>query len=136
MKKILIGIEERLTLPDLGITLIARIDTGAKTSALHVERWEQILIDGKRHVQFDLQPAEGDAFAFCLPMLARRKIKSSNGTSQLRPVIKTHVLMRGHRWTIELTLANRETMQCPMLLGREAMGARVLVDPSAKHLLG
>ncbi len=135
MKKILIGIEERLTLPDLGLEVIARIDTGAKTSALHVEQLEVLRIDGKRHAKFALHadaPPEG---YFCLPLVSMRKIKSSNGAVESRPVVKTHLVMNTHRWLIELTLTNRDNMQYPMLLGREAMGSRVLVDPSAMHLL-
>ncbi len=135
MKKILIGIEEQLTLPDLGIDVIARIDTGAKTSALHVEHLEVVRINGKRHAQFALHPDTRLSNSFCLPLLAMRKIKSSNGAAESRPVIKTHLVMNGHRWMIELTLTNRDNMQYPMLLGREAMGSRVLVDPAAMHLL-
>lgn len=137
MKKIVIGVEEILTLPDLDIEVIARIDTGAQTSALHVERLLEEKIGGKRWVSFDVNKPVDDKvdFAFRLPVLAKRKIKSSNGTSESRPVIRTHLVMNGHRWSIELTLANRDSMTYPMLLGREAMGKRVLVDPSTEHLL-
>lgn len=137
MKKMIIGAEETLWLPDLGIDVTARIDTGAKTSALHVERLVEEKIDGKRWVKFDVEQPTDDRldYAFCLPILAKRKIKSSNGTAESRPVIKTHLQMKHHRWNIELTLTNRDSMIYRMLLGREAMGKRVLVDPSEKHLL-
>lgn len=144
MKKIIIGAEEVLMLPDLDLQLTARIDTGAQTSSLHVERLKLVKIDNKRTVYFDVSPQENtsaiddddtSSYQFCLPVVAVRKIKSSNGEAESRPVIKTHLLMNNHRWTIELTLSNREQMTYPMLLGREAMGKRVLVSPSERFLL-
>lgn len=136
MKKIIIGAEETLTLPDLDLQLTARIDTGAKTSSLHVERLNIVTHKDKRWVHFDVTPSQGtDEYQFFVPVVAVRKIKSSNGEAESRPVIKTHLAMNNHRWTIELTLTNREQMTFPMLLGRQAMGNRVLVAPSEKHLL-
>lgn len=144
MKKIIIGAEETLTLPDLGLQLTARIDTGAKTSSLHVERLKLVKVGKKRTVYFDVSPQENadtlndddtGSYQFCSPVVAVRKIRSSNGEAESRPVIKTHLVMNNHRWTIELTLTNREQMTYPMLLGREAMGNRVLVSPGEQYLL-
>lgn len=139
MKKIIIGAEEKLNLPDLNLHLLARIDTGAQTSALHVERWHVVKKDKKRLVYFDVKPQENSEdptdYQFCLPVLAMRKVKSSNGEAQSRPVIKTALVMHNHRWNIEITLSNRGQMTYPMLLGREAMGKRILVNPGACFLL-
>lgn len=139
MKKILVGAKEKLTLPDLDLHLLARIDTGAQTSALHVERLHVVKKEKKRWVYFDVIPQQAPQsptdYQFCLPVLAMRKVKSSNGEVQSRPVIKTTLVMQNHRWSIEITLSNREQMTYPMLLGREAMGKRILVSPGECFLL-
>ncbi len=102
---------------------------------------KKIIVGAEEELTFDLEPSVStdtneDEYAFCVPVLAKRKIKSSNGEVQSRPVIKTHLMINNHRWNIELTLTNRGAMHYPMLLGREAMGSRILVDPSQVNLLG
>lgn len=127
-----IGWREYLSLPQLDIAKIkAKIDTGAKTSALHafhIKTYEQ----GKQTiVNFKVHPIQGETKTTVLcvaPLKEYRKVKSSNGQSQLRPVIVTPVKLGEHKWEIELTLTNRDEMGFRMLLGRHAVRKRFLVD--------
>ena len=139
MNKIIIGNLEACELPDLGIKdLHVRIDTGAKTSALHVDNLKRIKVDGRPYVAFDLHPDVYDLeqIVHCkAPVADSRRIKSSNGEVEQRCVIKTTLKLGEHEWPIELTLSNRQDMTYLMLLGREAMGNRVLVDPAESFLI-
>ncbi|CAM2983312.1 RimK/LysX family protein [Vibrio mytili] len=137
--KIIIGNAEAICLPELGIThLEARIDTGAKTSSLHVDNIECFKKDGRFYVEFDLHPDiyHLEQVVRCTaPLKANRKVKSSNGTFEHRCVITTMMRMKDQQWPIDITLTNRENMTYMMLLGRQAMSDKVLVDPSQSHLL-
>ncbi|ASJ98362.1 ATP-dependent zinc protease [Shewanella marisflavi] len=139
MNKIIIGNLEACDLPDLGIKdLHVRIDTGAKTSALHVDNLKRIKVGGRPYVAFDLHPDVYDLeqTVHCkAPVHDSRRIKSSNGEVEQRCVIETTLKLGEHEWPIELTLSNRQDMTYLMLLGREAMGDRVLVDPSESFLI-
>ncbi|MCG9712654.1 RimK/LysX family protein [Shewanella insulae] len=139
MNKIIIGNLEACDLPDLGIKdLHVRIDTGAKTSALHVDNLKRIKVGGRPYVAFDLHPDVYDLeqIVHCkAPVHDSRRIKSSNGEVEQRCVIETTLKLGEQEWPIELTLSNRQDMTYLMLLGREAMGDRVLVDPSESFLI-
>lgn len=139
MKKIIIGNLEICHLPDLGISdLQVRIDTGAKTSSLHVDNLKRVKVGGRPYVEFDLHPDvyNLDQTVHCkAPMHDSRRIKSSNGEVEQRCVIQTTLQLGDHQWPIELTLSNRQDMTYLMLLGREGMGDRVLVDPAQSFLL-
>ena len=139
MNKIIIGNLEACDLPDLGIKdLHVRIDTGAKTSSLHVDNLKRIKVGGRPYVSFDLHPDVYDLeqIVHCkAPVHDSRRIKSSNGEVEQRCVIETTLKLGAHEWPIELTLSNRQDMTYLMLLGREAMGDRVLVDPSESFLI-
>lgn len=139
MNKLIIGNLELCSLPELGITdLQVRVDTGAKTSSLHVDNLKQIKQKGKPYVRFSLHPDVynlEDAVSCTAPLLDSRRIKSSNGKSELRCVIKTMLRLGELEWPIELTLTNREDMSYLMLLGREGMADRVLVDPSCSFMV-
>ncbi|CAM4070368.1 ATP-dependent zinc protease [Shewanella aquimarina] len=139
MNKIIIGNLEACDLPDLGIKdLHVRIDTGAKTSALHVDNLKRIKVGRRPYVAFDLHPDVYDLeqIVHCkAPVHDSRRIKSSNGEVEQRCVIETTLKLGEHEWPIELTLSNRQDMTYLMLLGREAMGDRVLVDPSESFLI-
>lgn len=137
--KFIIGALELCDLPSLGIhELQVRVDTGAKTSSLHADNVEKFKHKGKPWVRFDIHPDaySVDRAVHCqAPLHDIRKVKSSNGVSEERYVIKT-LLDLGHQsWAIEITLTNRADMNNMMLLGREGMGARLLVDPSLTFLL-
>lgn len=132
--KIIIGRLESIGLPELGIEAMqVRVDTGAKTSSLHVDNIRKTLIDGIHSVTFDIHPDAHnvDRIVSCsAPISDIRKIKSSNGDIEQRYVIETPVTLGNESWSIEITLTDRSDMSYLMLFGREAIGKRFLVDPS------
>ncbi|SEL27438.1 Uncharacterized conserved protein [Colwellia chukchiensis] len=132
--KAIIGRLESIALPELAISdLQVRVDTGAKTSSLHVDNIAKIKKDGKRMVTFDLHPDVHNVknIVSCqAPIHDIRRVKSSNGTSEQRYVISTPVKLGDELWNIEITLTDRSDMSYLMLFGREAIGDRFLVDPS------
>lgn len=131
--KMIIGWREWLALPDLGVPAIkAKVDTGAKTSALHAFDISPFEQGGDRFVSFSVHPLQGndDVVIQCTaPLVDRRKVTSSSGQSQRRYVIATTLQVAGRSWSIELTLTNRDVMKFRMLLGRDAMKGRLIVDP-------
>ncbi|MCG9697944.1 RimK/LysX family protein [Shewanella sp. Isolate11] len=139
MNKIIIGNLESCNLPDLGISdLHVRIDTGAKTSSLHVDNLKRIKVKGRPYVSFDLHPDiyNLEQIVHCqAPVFDSRRIKSSNGEVEQRCVIQTTLQLGDNQWPIELTLSNRQDMTYLMLLGREGMGNRVLVNPAESFLV-
>lgn len=136
----IIGSEEWCQFPDLNIPGIkARVDSGAKTSSLHAFNMYVFRKNGERWISFEVHPLQNDnrTSVYCeAPIVDQRTIKSSSGTSEKRYVIKSKVILGTEHYDIELTLTNRDSMGYRMLLGREAMEARVLVDPSASFCLG
>jgi ribosomal protein S6--L-glutamate ligase len=138
--KIIIGKEEWCCLPELGLTAIkARVDTGARTSALHAFNICTHTEDGKQIVTFDIHPLQHNRKVTqrChAPIIDRRDVRSSNGEVERRYVIKTPLKLGGESWDIEVTLTNRDAMGYRMLLGREAMHSRVLIDPDSSMCLG
>lgn len=136
--KPILGCIESCNLPDLGISdMNVRVDTGAKTSSLHVDNLTKYVEDGVTLVQFDIHPDNHNVshLVTCNAKVTDiRKIKSSNGESEQRYVIKTPIKLGKHMWEIEITLTNRSDMNYLMLLGREGLGEQFLVDPSAVFL--
>jgi hypothetical protein len=134
MDKLLIGSLESCALPELGIQdLQIRVDTGAQTSSLHVDNIKKSRENGKLCITFDLHPDlyNVESVIKCqAPVKDIRRVKSSNGGSQQRYVIQTPIRFGSREWPIEITLTDRSDMTYLMLLGREGMGDRVLVDPS------
>jgi hypothetical protein len=132
--KAIIGRLETIALPDLAITdLQVRVDTGAKTSSLHVDNITKFSRKGKVMVKFDLHPDvhNVERMISCeAPIHDIRRVKSSNGTSEQRYVIATPVQLGSELWNIEITLTDRSDMSYLMLFGREAIGDKFLVDPS------
>lgn len=139
-QKVVVGVLERCDLPDLEITnLEARIDTGAKTSSLHVDNLEEFEKDGERWVSFDIHPDVHNVESIVrreAKLKGRRKIKSSNAHAEKRCVITTTFGMGERKWKVQLTLTDRSEMSYLMLVGRQAMKGRVLVDPEHEYLLG
>ena len=138
--KIILGSEEWCTLPELGIPSIkARVDSGAKTSALHAKNIAPFIKDGQNWVKFDINPIQKNikTVVHCeAPLVNKRVVKSSSGFREQRYVIQTSLEIGDSKWVIEMTLTNRDSMGFRMLLGREAMSGRVLVDPEQQYLLG
>ncbi|MDV6319645.1 ATP-dependent zinc protease [Chromohalobacter sp. HP20-39] len=135
--KAVIGRREMVTLPELDLTLCAKIDTGARTSALHAEDIETFEQQGHLWVRFITRSGgpEAPSHTLELPLYDRRKVRSSNGIEQMRYVIRTHMQLGGIDYPIELTLTDRRNMRHPMLLGRRAL-RRLLVAPGAAFLHG
>lgn len=138
--KILVGWREYVAFPEWGIPgLKAKIDSGAKTSALHVFEPEVFERDGVRFVRFQVHPLQNSS-AVSLPcearLVERRKVTNSGGQSQRRYVVRTLVELAGRSWSIELTLTNRDKMKYRMLLGRSAMSGELLVDPQLSYQCG
>lgn len=136
--KIIIGRLESIALPELGIEeLQVKIDTGAKTSSLHVDNIVKYMEKGKLSVKFDIHPDihNVERLISCKAVVSDiRKIKSSNGVAEQRYVIKTPMRLGNETWPIEITLTDRADMNYLMLFGREAIGNRLLVDTSQVFL--
>ncbi|WP_206484326.1 ATP-dependent zinc protease [Thalassotalea sp. G2M2-11] len=136
--KTIIGRLESISLPDLMIeTMSVRIDTGAKTSSLHVDNITETTINGKPGVSFDIHPNvhNVEQVVNCSALLSDiRKVKSSNGITEQRYVIETPIKLGKDIWPIEITLTDRSDMSYLMLLGREGMGKRFLVDPARAYV--
>ena len=135
----LIGWRELVGLPDLGIDqLPAKIDTGARTSALHAEEIESYYDDNARWVSF--YPAKTTrATGNCViaKVLDERRIKNTSGVAETRIIIGTTLLLGRHCWHIQLSLASRENMEFELILGRTALRRRgVAVDPGRSYLAG
>lgn len=139
-KLAVIGWREWIRLPDLGGALIkAKIDTGARTSALHAWNMKKTERDGQNLLTFDLHPLQRDSKAVvrCEAVLVdRREVRSSSGDAQDRYVIRTIAELGDHRWPIEVTLTRRDEMGFRMLLGRTAMRGRFMVNPGKSFLMG
>jgi hypothetical protein len=133
-EKAIIGRLESIALPELAIAdLQVRVDTGAKTSSLHVDNITKVTKKGKVMVKFDLHPEVHNVehIISCeAPLHDIRRVKSSNGKSEQRYVISTPVKLGNEHWNIEITLTDRSDMSYLMLFGREAIGDKFLVDPS------
>jgi len=127
-----IGWREWVGLVDLGVEKIkVKVDTGARSSSLHAFDVEDFVRDGASWVRFTVHPVQrsGDQVVSAeAPVLEYRRVRSSSGKASLRPVIVTSVSLLGQTWPVELTLANRDEMGFRMLLGREAIRGRFLVD--------
>ena len=142
MKKtrLTIGWREWVSLPELGIEHIkAKIDTGARTSALHAFSVRAFTKQGKKMVRFQIHPYQRkkDVVVECVaPILDKRWVTDSGGHREQRYVIESSVKLGDQVWPIELTLTNRENMKFRMLLGRTAMKGKLIVNPGRSYLVG
>lgn len=136
----IIGWREWLSLPELGIGQIkAKIDTGARSSALHAFHLEAFQRDSREMVRFQVHPNQRDSHYTITAeaqLVEWRHIRNSGGQGELRPVIQTAIELGGRRWNIELTLTNRDLMGFRMLVGRQALRRQFLVNPGRSYLLG
>jgi ribosomal protein S6--L-glutamate ligase len=134
----ILGWEEWVMLPDLGVPAIkAKVDTGARTSALHAFYVEPFGPARARKVRFGVHPLprRNDIAIECTARVVdRREVKSSNGEIEARYVIETPIRIGERQWKIEVTLANRDMMSYRMLLGRQAIPRDGLVRPSVSFL--
>ncbi|WP_169630183.1 30S ribosomal protein S6--L-glutamate ligase [Flavobacterium humi] len=139
-EKVIVGSEEWCSFPTLKIPFIkARVDSGAKTSALHAVNIKMFQKHGVDWIQFDINPLQNNekAVIHCEAQLVdQRVVKSSSGFREKRYVIRTELELGEDTWGVELTLTNRDSMGYRMLLGREAMLGRLIVDPEKRFQLG
>ena len=139
-KKLLIGKQEWCVLSELGIPAIkAKADSGARTSALHAHNIRITKRAGESWVHFDVYPLQKhkDTIVHCkAKLVGERAVKSSSGHSEMRPVIETSVRIGSVTERIEITLTNRDAMGYRMLLGREAMRGRMVIDPEQSFTQG
>ncbi|MES2657884.1 MAG: RimK/LysX family protein [Verrucomicrobiota bacterium] len=134
--KLLIGRREWIALPDLGVSpLNAKTDSGARSSSIHAEN--VVLSADEKTVRFTTTNHYNEVVS-CEAAVARTaRVRSSSGKARKRIFIETTaVLSGGFSWTIQVSLANRSEMLCPMLLGRRALSGYFLIDPQGTHLLG
>lgn len=134
-----IGSEEWCIFKKLGIPAIkARVDSGAKTSSIHASNIELFSKGGQDWVRFEVDPIQDDSSILikCEAKLVRTKmVKSSMGTSEERLMIRTALKLGEDTFNIKLTLASRDTMNYRMLLGREALNGRYLINSAENCLL-
>ncbi len=131
--KLLVGWHEWCQLPKLHLPAIkAKVDTGAKTSALHAFNIKPFRRKGVLYVRFHIHPIQSNndvTVESVCRVVDQRRITSSNGHNENRYVIITPITMGGMSWEIELTLSNRDPLKFRMLLGREALRKQVIIDP-------
>ncbi len=134
------GWREWVALPDLGIPAIkVKVDTGARTSALHAFNLRPFVENGKQRIEFSVHPKQRDAETVIVcqsDVLDQRVVSDSGGHREERFVILTTLFIGGRKWPIEMTLTARDNMKFRMLLGRTAIENRVLVDASSSYLVG
>lgn len=139
-EKRIAGWREWISLPDLGVGEIkVKLDTGARTSALHAFDLETFSRGGAPWVRFAIHPMQRiDDFALqCeAPIIDMRQVTNSGGGSEKRYFIETTLGLGGEQWPIEISLTNRDQMGFRMLLGRTAMKGRLIVDPVGSYRLG
>ncbi len=132
-----LGWREWASLPDLGIERIkVKLDTGARTSSLHAFGIEQFEREGTGLVRFQIHPNQRSAKGSVTveaPVIDERWVRNSGGQRELRPVIETTLGLGDRSWSIELTLTRRDEMGFRMLLGRQALRTRVLVDSGRSY---
>lgn len=134
------GWREWASLPDIGVDWIkAKLDTGARTSAIHAFDLEEVDVDGTAHVRFSIHPwqdSDDDIVQAVLPVHDRREVRSSSGHVETRYVVRMDISICSHRIQSEMTLSRRDEMGFRMLIGREALRQGLLVDPGRSYLGG
>ena len=139
-KKPVLGWREWAALPDLGIERIkVKVDTGARSSALHAFDVTEEEQDGEVWVRFKIHPIQRNArhtIETRALLVDEREVRSSSGRASLRPVIETRIVVGRRVWPIEITLVRRDLMGFRMLLGRQAVRGGFLVDPGRSFRRG
>jgi hypothetical protein len=137
-KPVTLGWREWVDLPELGLQHVkAKVDTGARTSALHAFELRTFTEGGKQRVEFKMHPNQKDnqTVVVCVAnVVDERIVRDSGGHKEQRFVIETPVRVGDQEWPIEVTLTARDDMLFRMLLGRTAMKGRAIVDPSRSYL--
>lgn len=133
-----IGWREWVALPELNISQIkAKVDTGARTSALHAFALKPFMQGNVQKISFDIHPLQHDTSSIisCVAdVVDKRWVTDSGGHEEERYVIKTPITIAGQTWLIEITLTERENMLFRMLIGRSALRRRFVVNPARSFL--
>ena len=134
----MIGCAEWIALPELGIARMrAKIDTGARTTAIHATRIRRMVRDGEPWVAFHVPLRDAKPVHCTAPLLEEREVRNTGGVPERRIVIVTALCIAGRTWPIEITLANRAGMSNTLILGRMAIYRRnILVNPDRTMLAG
>jgi len=134
-KKRIIGWREYVSLTELKVdNVVAKIDTGANLSSIHASEIKITSKDKLKFVTFKIKKNKNTLKKVTCELHGYKKIKSSDGVVEKRPVVKTPMVLDGIRKNIELTLTDRKTMDYTMLIGRKALGRRWIVNPSISFL--
>jgi hypothetical protein len=139
-EKTTLGWREWISLPEFGISFIkAKVDTGARTSALHTFYLEPFKREGVEWVRFGIHPRQGSSekVVHCEALVAdRRTVTDSGGHREKRYVIEALVGLGDQSAKVEITLTDRENMRFRMLLGRTALRGQFIVDPGRSYQAG
>ena len=139
MEKLKLGWREWVNLPSLGLPYVkVKIDTGARTSALHAVRPKLVKKNGVKFIRFETHPLQKstDYVVECVaPMVDRRYVTDSGGSRELRYIIKIPVRLDGREWEAEVSLTSRPKMRFRMLLGRTALEG-CEITPAESYLCG
>ena len=134
------GWREWVSLPDLGLQQVkAKVDTGARTSAIHAFALKTYNDGCQERVEFSMHPNQKDTDTIVVcdaAVVDRRVVSDSGGHKEERLVIETTLVIGGHAWPIEATLTGRDDMLFRMLLGRTAIKNRAVVDPGRSYVVG
>jgi hypothetical protein len=137
-QKRVIGWREWVQLPDLGVVeMKAKVDTGADNSSLHAFNVERIERNGAEYVRFEIHPKQRSKkpTIHCeAPLVMEKKVKNPGGRTELRPVIRTRVVVAGEELEALVNLTSRDEMGFRMLLGRRAVRSRFVIDPGRSYL--
>ncbi|GGH00883.1 ribosomal protein S6 modification protein [Polaribacter pacificus] len=137
MSKKLIGRFDKIDFPEFNLFEIeAKTDTGAFTSSIHSHKIEEFTVDDQNFIKFTLLDPTHIHYnekVYQTKNYSKKLVKSSNGLSEERFVIKTTVVLFNEIYPIELTLSERSDMKYPILLGRKFLNNKFIVDPSIKN---
>ncbi|HEY9113293.1 MAG TPA: RimK/LysX family protein [Bacteroidales bacterium] len=137
MKKI-IGRKDKADFPELFLTNIdCKVDTGAYTSSIHCHHIQEIVVDGVKHIEFQLLDPTHTEYQdekFRTKRYKKKRVKNSFGQSEWRFVIETSIVLFGNEYPIELSLSERSEMKYPILIGRKLLRGRFIVDISQYNL--
>ena len=137
--KTTIGWREWVAMPELGLDAIkAKVDTGARTSAIHAFSVIPFEQEGTAYVRFRVHPLQrrDDIEVECVAKVVdQRMVTDSGGHVEERFVIEAPIQLANEQWPVEITLTNRDTMGFRMLLGRTAIRGRFIVDPAKSYMV-
>ena len=137
-RKTVIGWREWVQLPDLGVFVMkAKVDTGADNSSLHAFNLERFEQDGTEYLRFEIHPKQRSrkpTIKCEAPLAMEKKVKNPGGRSELRPVIRTRLIVAGVELEALVNLTSRDEMGFRMLLGRRAMRSKFVIDPGRSYV--